>query len=131
MAVMGESGEYKQCPACAEDIKAKAIICRYCRMHVSQNKDAKDGKFVRIKLKAFENIYHGDIYIVNLNGRVSDVVNDDRKFISIINTTREAELDEIEIGYMAINKSVIEWVCMEKDGADEQEDGPIIGHSIY
>jgi len=107
------------------------VICRYCRTPVSQNKDAKDGKFVRIKLNAFKNIYSGDIYITKSHGRVSNVVNDDRKFMSIVNTSRETELDEIEIGYKAINKSVIEWVCMEKDRVGEQVDGPIIGHSIY
>ena len=32
---------------------------------------------------------------------------------------------------MAINKSVVEWVCMEKEGADDQEDGPTVGRSIY
>jgi hypothetical protein len=32
---------------------------------------------------------------------------------------------------MAINKSVIEWACTEKDGVGEQVDGTIIGHSIY
>ncbi len=90
---MGESEEYKQCFACAEDIKAKAVICRYCRTPVLQYMEAKDGKF-----------------------------------ISIINTTRETELDELEIGYMAINKSVIEWICMEKE---ESEDGSFVGRSIY
>ncbi len=125
---MAESEEYIQCPMCAEDIKAKAVICRHCRMPVSQKKDAKDGKFVRIKLKAFENIYRGDIYIPDLNGRVSDVVNDDRKFISIINTARETELDEIEIGYMAINKSAIEWLCMENEDSGDKS---FSGHTIY
>ncbi len=128
---MGESEEYKQCPSCAEDIKVKAVICRYCRTPVSQNKDAKDGKFIKIKLKAFENIYRGDIYVTDLNGRVSDVVNDDRKFISIINTARETELDEVEIGYMAINKSAIEWICMENGNSGDKEDGKYSGHSIY
>ncbi len=126
---MGESEEYIQCPACAEDIKAQAVICRYCRSNISKN--TKDGKFVRIRIKAFENIYHGDIYITDSKGRVSDIVNDDRKFISLINTTRETEIDEFDIGYLAINKSVVEWICIESEKSGESEEKVIISHSIF
>ncbi len=95
------------------------------------SKNTKDGKFVRIKLKAFENIYRGDIYITDASGRVSDIVNDERRFISLIETTRETDIDEVEIGYLAINKSVVEWICIEKEKPDDSGEGPIISHSIY
>ncbi|MHC4270548.1 MAG: hypothetical protein ACYSTS_19125, partial [Planctomycetota bacterium] len=42
---------------------------------------------------------------------MSDIMNDDRKFISLTNTFRESELSDIEIGYISINKSSIEWIC--------------------
>jgi hypothetical protein len=68
------------------------VICRYCRTPVSQNKDAKGGKFVRIKLKAFKNIYSGDIYITKSHGRVSNVVNDVRKFMPIVTLLEKQNL---------------------------------------
>ncbi len=86
---MEKSEEYKVCPECAEDIKVKAFSCRYCGSTVAKRNKDEGGNFIRVILKAEDKIYHGDIYLTDLKCRVSDIMNDDRKFISLVDTTQE------------------------------------------
>jgi hypothetical protein len=41
---------------------------------------------------------------------VSDVVNDERRFLSLVNTPEETASHDVEIGYIAINKGTVEWL---------------------
>ncbi len=123
---MEESGEYKECPECAEDIKVKAFSCRYCGATVAKRNKDEDGNFIRVIFKAEDKIYHGDIYLTGLKCRVSDIMNDDRKFISIVNTTQEIGDNNINIGFFVLNKSIINWIREDND-ASEKEELPLSG----
>ncbi len=112
---MKDQKKYIECPACAKDINVKAFFCPYCGTNIGNKKEAEAGNFVRIKLKANDKVYHGDVYVTRLQNRVSDIMNDNRKFISLTNSYRESELSDIDIGYIAINKSSIEWVCINDE----------------
>jgi hypothetical protein len=118
---MEKSEEYKQCPECTKDIKIEASFCSYCGKNVSKVNDTEDGKFIRVKIKAHNKIYHGDIYVFGINGRASDRLNDDRKFLPLVNATEEGKLDELELGYITLNKSVIESVSEIEDNSKEEE----------
>ncbi len=113
---MEESEEYKKCPACAEDIKVKAFSCRYCGATVAKGKKIEGGNFIRVRLKAEDKTYRGDIYITDLKCRISDIMNDDRKFIAILNTTQEIGDNNLKVGFIVINKSIINWICESEDG---------------
>lgn len=102
----------KQCPFCTEQIKAQAIICKHCHTNLTGMSKEKKGRFVRVQLKTREKIYYGDIFIPAHLNRVSDVINDARHFLSLSNTKEETKASEIHIGYLAINKNVVEWVRM-------------------
>lgn len=121
--------EYKECPACAEDIKFRAKICRYCGTAIPEGDKTKGGKFISIRLKAGDKIYTGDIYVTFLKCRVSDIVNDGRKFLSIVNTVEETRNNDKNIGYVAFNKSVVEWICEVKKPT-EDEVKPFYSHTI-
>lgn len=121
--------EYKECPACAEDIKLRANVCRYCGANIPKEEKAEGGKFISVRLKASGKIYTGDIYVTNLKCRVSDIVNDGRKFLSIVNTTEESKLNDVKIGYIALNKSLIEWICVVKE-VPAEEDKPFSSHVL-
>ena len=113
----------KECPFCAESIKPQAIVCKYCHSNLTGLSKENKGKLVRVKLKARDKIYYGDIFIpVHLN-RISDVINDERHFVSLSNTKEETKASEINIGYLAINKNVVEWVRLlgDEENPDETE----------
>lgn len=118
---MEESKEYKECPECAEDIKVKAFSCRHCGATVAKRHKNENGNFIRVMLKAEDKIYHGDIYLTDLKCRVSDIMNDDRKFISIVNTTHEIGDSNIKIGFFVLNKSIINWIREDKDISEKEE----------
>ena len=118
---MEESEEYKKCPVCAEDIKVKAFSCRYCGATVAKGKKIEGGNFIRVRLKTEDKIYHGDIYLTDLKCRVSDIMNDDRKFISLVNTTQEVGDNNLDIGFFLVNKSIISWISEDKDVSEKAE----------
>ncbi len=112
---MEESEEYKKCHVCAEDIRAKAFKCRYCGATVAREKIIESGNFTRVILEAEGATYKGDIYLTDLKFRVSDIMNDDRKFISIVNATREVGDKTLKIGFFILNKSIINLVREDND----------------
>ncbi len=118
---MEESEEYKKCPVCAEDIKVKAFICRYCGASIAKGKKIEDGNFIRVRLKAEDKIYHGDIYLTDLKCRVSDIMNDDRTFISLVNTTEEVGDSTFKRGFFLVNKSIISWIYEGKEDSEKGE----------
>ena len=106
----------KNCPHCAESIKLEAVICRYCHNSVVFASKEQTGKFVKVCLKARDKTYYGDIFVPSQLSRLSNVINDARQFVSLVNTHEETSSTEIHIGFLAINKSSIEWVrLMERD----------------
>ncbi len=127
---MDNSEEFKQCPECAEDIKIKACICRYCGSTVKSVKN-QEGKFIRVKIKTREKLYTGDIYIGDTISRASDIVNDNRKFISLANAAEETKLDSIKIGYIALNKSIVDWVSVIEGSFETSEAQIQHSHYIY
>ncbi|MDR4509684.1 MAG: hypothetical protein MRJ65_15880 [Candidatus Brocadiaceae bacterium] len=127
---MAENSQYKQCPMCAEDIKKNAFICRYCNSSV-QNTTIKDenGRFMNVKLKSIDKIYKGSLYVPGHMNRVSDVVNDNRKFISLGNAVEESKTRDIPIGFLAISKTAVEWICIEQES--EEDNRPFDSQRIY
>ncbi len=101
--------EMKECPFCNEEIKSMATVCRYC--HEDLNSTAKDnqGRFVKVRVKNGEKIYLGDIFVPE-NYRVSDIINNDKRFIVLSNAIDVRQTRDIYIGFLAINKTRAEWI---------------------
>ncbi len=118
---MEESEDYKQCHVCAEYIKSKAFKCRYCGATVAKEKINENGYFTRVILKAEDATYQGDIYLTDLKLRVSDIMNDERKFISLVNTTEEISDNKFERGFLLVNKSIISWICEDKEDSEQEK----------
>ena len=100
----------KQCPHCAETVNVKAHVCKYCNNILGGDLVEKDGNLVRVRLKTRNKVYTGDIFMPHHVSRVSDVINDTRHFILLSNTSEETNTSEINIGFLAINKNIVEWV---------------------
>jgi len=114
--------ETKECPLCGETIKSVALICRYCHSDLQSGSKDKRGKFIKVRLKAGEKRYVGDIFVPEYYARVSDVINDSRHFIVLSNAVEEAQTRDIAIGFLAINKNLTEWIEL-KNVTDEKMPG--------
>ena len=127
MEERGSNGSV-QCRLCAEDIKTEALICKHCGSY-THNLSNEEGKFVRVRLKASDKVYNGDIYVPSHSERVSDMLNDRRSFVLMANTTEESMNRELSIGFVAINKVSIEWV--RDRNATESECCELKAESIF
>ncbi len=110
-------GDRKECPLCGERIKKAALVCRYCHHDLRGASKDNKGKMVKIRFKAGEKVYCGDIFLPE-NTRVSDMVNDGRRFLVLVNAVEERATRDVPIGFLALNKAMIEWIEL-KTAADE------------
>ncbi len=98
----------KQCPYCAEEIKAEALICRYCFTDFQSVSKSKSGEFVGVRIKTGDTTYTGDVFVSDYLSRVSDVMNDRKPFLVLINTVEETKALDVQVGFIAINKNLIQ-----------------------
>lgn len=107
----------KQCPYCAEIVESKAVICKHCQSILGGGAVEKSGDLVRVRVKSYEKVYSGDIFVPHHLDRVSDVINDGRHFIILTNAKEESKTSEVPIGFLAINKAIVEWVRLIGSGS--------------
>ncbi len=98
--------EMRECPQCAEPVKATAMICRHCR---SRLPFSQEGQLVRVRVRGRERTYWGDLFVA-ARSRVSDTINDERHFVVLTNAMEETKTADVRVGFLAINKNSIEWV---------------------
>lgn len=107
----------KQCPFCAEQIRAEARICKYCFTDFQEITKDKKGQFIKVRLKAGEKSYAGDVFVPDYMNRVSDVINDKKPFIILVNAVEETRAIDVPVGFIAINKNMIQSIRL----ADEKQ----------
>ena len=111
----------KQCPFCAEDIRSEAIVCKYCRADLQASDREKSGKYVKVRVKTGDQIYSGELFVPDYLHRVSDVLNDRKDFIILSGSVEENKVRDIPIGFIAVNKSRIEWIRLMEGQRPHQE----------
>jgi hypothetical protein len=101
-----------------EQIKAIARLCRYCGSDLQTATGDTDGDFVAVRLRVKGKTYAGRLFISSHLSRVSDVLNDRRTFVILTHAVEETGIRDLPIGFLAINKTQIEWV--EIKGGDDR-----------
>jgi hypothetical protein len=101
--------ETKECPFCNEEIKTVAVVCRYCYADLNSVSKDKKGQFIQVRVKTAGKTYLGDIFVPE-NFRISDVINNNRRFIVLTNVLEVQQTRDIQVGYLAINKERTEWI---------------------
>jgi hypothetical protein len=105
--------ETKECPFCNEEIKTMAVVCRYCYADLNSVSKDNKGEFIKVRVKTAGKVYLGEIYVPE-NFRISDVINNSRRFIVLTNVLEVQEARDIQIGYLAINKERTEWIELNR-----------------
>jgi hypothetical protein len=113
--------ETRECPFCGEEIKAAAIVCRYCYEDLNSLSKDNKGQLIRVRVKTGGKTYLGDIF-VSENLRISDVINDKRRFIVLTNALEVQQARDIQIGYLAINKERTEWIELTERQGESSDD---------
>jgi hypothetical protein len=63
-----------------------------------------------VRVKTHESTYSGNIFVPGHLDRISDVLNDPRRFILLTYAKEESNTVEKDIGFLAVNKEIVEWV---------------------
>ena len=103
----------KECPYCAEIVNIKALVCRHCLSTLGGGAVERAGQNVKVRIKAQNKLYFGEVFVPGHLERVSDVLNDQRPFILLTNAWEAAKNEEIQIGFLAINKKIVHWVRLQ------------------
>lgn len=114
----------KVCPHCAETIQGEAYICKHCRSELA---GPPEGRFVTVRLKVEDRIYRGNLFVPRHLNRVSDTINDDRQFVTLVDAREEGKMADIHVGFIALNKNSVEWVRLGEKASDEGEQS----HTAY
>ncbi len=86
-----------------------AIICHYCRADLNSASRDNKGRFIKVRAKTGGKTYLGDIFVPE-NCRVSDIINNSRRFIVLTNVFEVQQTRDVQVGYLAINKVRTEWI---------------------
>lgn len=113
--------ETKECPFCNEEIKAMAVVCRYCYTDLNSVSKDNKGQLIRVRVKTGGKTYLGDIFVSETR-RISDVINDKRRFIVLTNTCEVQQARDIPVGYLAINKERTEWIELTEKQGESSDD---------
>jgi hypothetical protein len=110
--------DMKQCPSCGEEVKAVARVCRHCRSDLEASVHDREGTFVAVRLRVKEKTYGGNVFVPAHMRRLSDVLNDRRRFIILTSAVEETGYRDLPIGFLAVNKDQVDSIEM-KEGADQ------------
>jgi hypothetical protein len=111
----------KQCPFCAELIRGEARICKYCFTDFQEVAKEKKGQFIKARVKAGEKTYAGDVFVPDYMSRLSDVLNDKKPFLVLVNTVEETRTIDVPVGFIAINKNMIQSIRLTDEKQTEEE----------
>ena len=128
MEKMEEFVGTKVCPFCAENIKSVAVVCRYCKKDLRDTEKDKTGTWVRVRLIVGDKKYTGDIFVPEYLNRLSDVINDKKKFIVLSNAVEENHVRDVPIGFLAVNKNQLE--RLELMTVDEKKPFEVVSRII-